>query len=745
MTSLRFRIIASTLFIIFLITIGSYLVIQDIQTGIIEVEFRDKGYLLANHMALEFTTPLLVNDLIEIKDYADNLKDSSPDIEYIYMTDSEGIVLVHTFKGGFPEALHGMSKPSNVMKEHVFVTDKGIIHEFDAALFKNIGYVHVGLSENRVRAQINEASRNLLYIAISGLLFGGVFIYFIGRRLTEPIRKLTDGANRINKGILDQKIDIASKDELGELAQTFNDMASSLNQKMGELVTSKEQIEAAEKYLETLFDSIEDGIIALNGNHEIIKTNKSFLKMIGLNEEQVLGATCHELIFAQGQSRNRKEDCPIDKLLETKIPVRFVHGIKTDGDRKILELNPSLFWDKKGTVNVILVIRDITQQKMLEEENISFYNNIKYLKEFNEEILNNVNLAIHVVDKDMKLLAVNDELIKLGRGRIKRDQIINKNLYEAFPFLKEKYIDKEYEYVLKTGEIFLSEEKTEYHDEIIYTSTSKIPVKDKNGNVEKVITVIKDVSDQKKLEEELKDSYEELRLTYLKLKELYKIKDSFLSNVSHELRTPLTSVLGYTELLLEENINEEQRHKLEIILRNSKRLTRLIKSLLDTTLIESRNLQLDMQLLSINDIVAQVVEDMRTMSLTKNLPIYIEIPQKFQVDGDRDRLMQVFSNILDNAIKFTITGEIRIKADEENQNVHIKISDTGIGIPDDKLERIFDRFYQVDSSNTRKYGGAGLGLWISKNIIEAHGGKIWAESKNRGSTVHILLPKSVKE
>lgn len=740
--SLRRRIILSTSLIIFLIIGGSYLVIQDIQTGIIKGEFRDKGFLLANNIASEVTTPLLVNDLIEIRNSIKNIKNGYPDIEYVYVTDSEGIVLVHTFEEGFPKALQHMTKPSELMDEHVFDTEKGIIHDFDAPLFKNIGYVHVGLSENRVRAQILSASRKLLLLAISAMVLGGVFIYFIGRRLTEPILRLTEGANRINKGILDQKIDISTSDELGELARTFNEMASSLNQKIRDLVASKEQIEAAEKYLETLFNSIEDGIIVVNINHEIIKTNKSFLKLMGLKEEEVLGRTCHEIIFGS-LSQNQKEECPVDKLLQTKNPVRFVHEIKTRS-RKILEINPSLFLDKKGAENIILVIRDITQQKMLEEENISFYNNIKYLKEFNEEILNNVNLAIHVVDKDMNILAVNDELIKLGRGRIKKEQIINKNLFEAFPFLKKKHLDKEYEYVLNTGEIFLSEEKTEYYDEEIYTSTSKIPIKDKNGSVEKIITVIKDVSDQKKLEEELKDSYEELKLTYSKLKELYKMKDSFLSNISHELRTPLTSVIGFTELILEENLTQEQRHKAEIILRNSKRLSRLIRALLDTTLIESNNLQLDMQMVEINELIASVVEDMKNTASAKALPIYIEIPP-LVIKGDRERLIQVFSNIVDNAIKFTIAGEIRIAAAEEAENVHIKISDTGIGIPGDKLEQIFDRFYQLDSSNSRKYGGIGLGLWISRNIVEAHGGKIWAESKNRGSTFHILLPKTVKE
>jgi signal transduction histidine kinase len=305
-------------------------------------------------------------------------------------------------------------------------------------------------------------------------------------------------------------------------------------------------------------------------------------------------------------------------------------------------------------------------------------------------------------------------------------------------------VELEYKHVIKTGEIFLSEEKTQYYGDTIYTSTSKIPIKDKNGNVEKIITVIEDISQRKKLEEELKDSYEELKLTYSKLQELYKIKDNFLSNISHELRTPLTSVIGYTELMLDEKLTQHQRHMTETVFRNSKRLSRLIKSLLDSQLIESRDLHLAGEKVVINEIIALVVEDMKNMATVKNIPIKINMTDTLVVEGDFERLTQVFSNLLDNAIKFTIKGEINIRGEMDNQKVHIQISDTGIGIPQDRLEKIFDRFYQVDSSDERKYGGTGLGLWISKKLIEAHGGSIWAESKNSGSTFHILLPKSVK-
>jgi len=121
------------------------------------------------------------------------------------VTDSDGIVLVHTFEDGFPIALQNMSKPSNAQREFIFYSDRGVIHEFDAPLLENVGYVHMGLSETRVRNQIQESSERLLLLALLAFILWGVFISFTGRWFTEPVFRLTEGAKRINKGILDQK------------------------------------------------------------------------------------------------------------------------------------------------------------------------------------------------------------------------------------------------------------------------------------------------------------------------------------------------------------------------------------------------------------------------------------------------------------------------------------------------------------------------------------------------------------
>ncbi|HWQ95877.1 MAG TPA: HAMP domain-containing protein, partial [Candidatus Methylomirabilis sp.] len=334
--------------IVFLIMAGSYFVIQDIQTGIIEGQFRNEGFLLANNLASEITNNFLINDFVEITKSVDNLKNSYPEIEYIFVTDSKGIILVHTFEGGFPKALIDFAKPENVRKEEIIETEKGIIHEFDAPLFRDIGYVHIGLSENRVRAQILDASQKILFLAICAVILGGIFIYFIGKRLTEPILTLNEGARKINEGILDQKIIVNSDDEIGELAKTFNEMSSNLHQKIRELILSKEKTEGAENYLETLFQSIEDGIVVMNINHEIIKVNSSFLKITGMKEKEVMGKTCHELIFNTLPSQREKEECPVNILLQSKEPMRFMHEIKFDDKTKILDINSSLFLDKKG-------------------------------------------------------------------------------------------------------------------------------------------------------------------------------------------------------------------------------------------------------------------------------------------------------------------------------------------------------------------------------------------------------------
>ncbi len=253
-----------------------------------------------------------------------------------------------------------------------------------------------------------------------------------------------------------------------------------------------------------------------------------------------------------------------------------------------------------------------------------------------------------------------------------------------------------------------------------------------------------------RLYQDARVSYEKLQKAYEELKTLDKMKSEFLSNVSHELKTPLVSIRGYSELMYDEklgSIPQTQKKALEAVIRNTERLTRLIDSLLFLAIQQMGRPEIRMKprLQSIDEIITSSMADMKVQAEKKNISLIKDVPSRLEVMGDRDRLTEVFLNLIDNAIKFTpFGGKITVKALEEEEAVHITVTDTGIGIPENLISNLFQRFYQADASLTRKYGGTGLGLYICKSIVDAHKGEIWVESKvGAGTTVHVRLPKKM--
>ncbi len=240
--------------------------------------------------------------------------------------------------------------------------------------------------------------------------------------------------------------------------------------------------------------------------------------------------------------------------------------------------------------------------------------------------------------------------------------------------------------------------------------------------------------------------FNETERSYEELKSLDRMKDEFLSNVSHELKTPLVSIGGYSEVLSAGTLgelNERQKKAADAVMRNADRLERLINSILYLSIEESGKMKYTFKPLQIADVIEQSVSDMLPQIKMNNLIIKKQVPDNLSlIRGDEERLIQIMSYLIDNAIKFTPSGEITISAHEDDDNLHIAVNDTGIGIPQEETNNLFKRFYQVDASTTRKYGGTGLGLYISKLISDAHNGKIWAESENGvGTTIHVTLLK----
>lgn len=244
---------------------------------------------------------------------------------------------------------------------------------------------------------------------------------------------------------------------------------------------------------------------------------------------------------------------------------------------------------------------------------------------------------------------------------------------------------------------------------------------------------------------ELKDSNELLQKANKKLLELDKLKSDFVSMVSHELKTPLTAIRSASDFLLlnspDQNANKEM---LELITKNVGRQTRIVDDLLDISRIENGRVTYRKELVDLYDIINSAANTIKNQAEEKGLELTIDVGQNLtKIKADRDKLIQVFVNLLGNALKFTPQGgNVEVEAYEFEEYIELHVKDNGIGIPPNRIDKIFDKFYQIDSTSTRPYSGSGLGLAIVKGIIEGHGGTIRVESTmGKGSTFIVTFNK----
>ncbi len=231
------------------------------------------------------------------------------------------------------------------------------------------------------------------------------------------------------------------------------------------------------------------------------------------------------------------------------------------------------------------------------------------------------------------------------------------------------------------------------------------------------------------------------------LRRIDQLKDQFLANTSHELKTPLQGIIGLSEDLYGENlgkINEEQKENLSMIIASGRRLNNLVNDILDFSKLRNHDIQITKKPLPLNVLVDIVFKN--HMPLIRGKPLKLtnavssELPFVF---GDEDRILQILFNLIGNAIKFTIEGEVKVEAFSKDEMVVINVIDTGIGIPENKLNSIFNEFVQGDGSTTRQFAGTGLGLSISKKLVELHNGEMWVESEvGQGSVFTFTLPIS---
>ena len=245
-----------------------------------------------------------------------------------------------------------------------------------------------------------------------------------------------------------------------------------------------------------------------------------------------------------------------------------------------------------------------------------------------------------------------------------------------------------------------------------------------------------EIKKRKKIEEELLKSYK-------KMKELEIMRDEFVNIATHELKTPLVPIFGYLSIILKDKkLDKKHRKYLEIALKAAKKENKLIGNIMDFSKLESDKIKFNKTNIDIENIIITAVQELNTFAIEKNIKIETKIQEGLpKIYGDKQRLTQVITNLINNSIKFTDKGSITVKAKYEREKIIISIKDTGIGISKNIIPKVFTKFFQADSTLRRKQDGVGLGLSICKRIIEAHDGNLWVKStEGKGSTFTFTLP-----
>lgn len=490
---------------------------------------------------------------------------------------------------------------------------------------------------------------------------------------------------------------------------------------------SEEVSRAAARQWQRTFDAVSDAICLLDATGRIQRCNRGMTAMFALAEDQVVGRPCWELVHRTDQPI---PDCPFVRARATR--QRETTELEQDGRWFDITVDP--FLDESGEVTgAVHLVRDITPRKEAERARRESEATAQAMLRSMPDLMfrfSRDGLFLDFHTHDHAVLAAPPEAF------------LHRSVEQALPPELARQTRAVIGAALATGETQQYEYALELDGRRRHFEARMSPC-----GADEAIALVREITERKQAEEQIRAMNEELVGANRELQSLDAMKSNLLSTVTHELRTPLVSIRGYVEMISEGKsgpVSGKQRDQLGIAIRNIDRLVALINQLLDYSRLELGQFHLHRTRFDLRALVREAVQVILPKARERGLALELEPGgEPVPICADHDRLTQVCLNLMDNAIKFTESGgRIKLRVEPPaGGRVRVTVSDTGIGIPAAEQEKVFQRFYQVDGTPTRRRAGMGIGLAICHELIKLHGGEIAVTSREgAGSTFAFTLP-----
>jgi len=598
-------------------------------------------------------------------------------------------------------------------------------------------------SEKAVQEAYTSGVRFLLLIAILVTFLAGVVGLSVAKSIVNPLRALHKGTEEIAQGNLDYRVGIKAKDEIGQFSRAFDRMTAdlkrstvSINNLNEEIARRKKTEEARQRkhiLLKVLMDTIPDSIYFKDKKCRFVIINKTKTEHSGIKPEDMIGKTDFDFLPREQAEKSFRDDKHVMEIGSPLIDIieKITHPDKTE---HWISATKIPWYDKGNLMGTIGISRDITQRKQVEKA-------LRESEEKHRKIFELSPEAIILLDPKGNIVNINKKLHDwLG---YKPEEVIGRNLSEL-PFLSEESKVKIRE---KFSARLLGKNTPPYELDFITKSGKKhigkifaSLIKDKEGKIIQDLAMVSNITEDKRLQDELRQAKEDAEVAN-------RAKSDFLANMSHEIRTPMNTIVGMGDLLSETQLLPEQQQYIHTLQTAGETLLSLISDILDLSKIEGGHLDLEEIDFDLGELIEKIGQIIAMRAHKKGLELSYQVMPDVpnSLTGDPDRLRQILINLITNAIKFTKKGEVLVEVQYDKDRAKTKdaallrfsVKDTGIGIPREKLNSIFDSFIQVSSSVTRQYGGTGLGLTISQRLIGLMGGRIWVQSKvGQGSTFY---------